>query len=71
VFFSGYGSRTVPVHKDEASNFAKDDVGENQVENISVLSSKAELHQLAPRRERYDMHEPLRLCTTLGGARKK
>ncbi len=39
-------------------------VGERVVENICVFLFKVELSNVAPRRERCDMHEPPRLRTT-------
>ena len=39
-------------------------------QHICVFPTKVKLDGLAPRRERCDRHEPLCLCTTLGGRRE-
>ena len=63
-------SDTAPAHTNEAHTFAKKTFAKNMFQTICVFLSKAELSELAPRRERCDMHEPPRLRTTFAGRRQ-
>ena len=50
---------------DETIHFQRKKNEKEVIKNICVFSVKEGLSELGPTRERCDMHEPTRLCTTL------